>query len=416
MTKKAPAPATSACTGHRGPLQGVLLVLAIVLLAANLRPALTSVAPLIGQIRADTDMSNGVAGLLTTLPLVAFGVLSPVAPRLARRFGMEQALLASLLLLATGILLRSAGAVWALFLGTAVLGAAIVVGNVLLPGLVKREFPGRAGLMTSVYSTALGISAALAAGLSVPVAHLTGMGWSGALAVWALPAFLTAVAWVPQLRRSDRSSDTSTRTSRVSGLWRSPLAWQVTLFMGLQSLAYYVTLTWLPEILREEGMGAARAGWMLALAQAVGIVTMFFAPVLAGRRPSQRGVVVAAVVLSGAGTLGLLVAGSTVSILWVMLLGLGQGACFSLALTFFALRAPDSEHAAALSGMAQSVGYLLAAVGPSLFGVLRDATHAWTVPLALLLAVTVCLLIVGLGAARDAHVASSATPTPEDAE
>ncbi len=138
---------------------------------------ITGVSPLIGQIRADTGVSNGVAGLLTTLPLLAFGLLSPVAPRLARRFGMERTVLASLLLLAAGILLRSAGAVATLFLGTGVLGAAIVVGNVLLPGLVKREFPERAGLMTSVYTTALGISAALAAGVSVPVAQLTGIGW-----------------------------------------------------------------------------------------------------------------------------------------------------------------------------------------------------------------------------------------------
>ena len=406
MTKKSPAAATP------DRLQGVLLVSGIVLLAANLRPALTGVAPLIGQIRTDTGVSNGVAGLLTTLPLLAFGVLSPVAPRLARRLGMERALLASLLVLAAGILLRSAGAVTALFLGTAILGAAIAIGNVLLPGLVKREFPERAGLMTSVYSTALGISAALAAGASVPVAQLTGMGWRGSLALWALPALLAAIAWVPQARRSDLPENASSRTSHgVSGLWRSALAWQVTLFMGLQSLAYYVTLTWLPEILREEGMSAARAGWMLGLTQAVAIVTIFLAPVIAGRRSSQRGIVAAAVSLSGAGTLGLLVAGSTASALWVVLLGLGQGACFSLALTFFALRAPDSEHAAALSGMAQTAGYLLAAAGPFLFGVLRDATHAWDVPLALLLAITVCLLIAGLGAARDAHVA---TPAPED--
>jgi CP family cyanate transporter-like MFS transporter len=195
-------------------------------------------------------------------------------------------------------------------------------------------------------------------------------------------------------------------------LWRSTLAWQVTSFMGLQSLAYFVTLTWLPEILQTEGMSATRAGWMLALSQAVAIVSMFFAPVLASRRSSQRGVVVAAVTLSGAGTFGLLVAGGFASTLWVVLLGLGQGACFSLALTFFALRAPDSQHAAALSGMAQTVGYLLAAGGPSIFGVLRDVTHAWAVPLAVLLAVTVLLLIAGLGAARDAHVAAL---TPEDA-
>ncbi len=412
MTKKTAATEMPTPTGPRGSsrLRRVLLVSAIVLLAANLRPALTSVAPLIGQIRTDTGISNGVAGLLTTLPLLAFGLLSPVAPRLAHRFGMERTVLASLLVLAVGIVLRSAEAVAALFLGTAILGAAIVVGNVLLPSLIKREFPEHTGLMTSVYSTALGISAALAAGVSVPIMDLIGIGWRGALALWALPALLAVVVWLPQMRYGRRPAHAAAGTFQApSGLWRSALAWQVTSFMGLQSLAYYVTLTWLPEILQAEGMSAARAGWMLALSQAVAIVSMFFAPVLAGRRPSQRGVVVAAVTLSGAGTLGLLVAGGFASTLWVVLLGLGQGACFSLALTFFALRAPDPQHAAALSGMAQTVGYLLAAGGPSIFGILRDVTHAWAVPLAVLLAVTVLLLIAGLGAARDAHVA------PEDA-
>jgi len=405
MTKKAPETVVS---GHRPPsrVRGVLLVLGIVLLAANLRPALTSVAPLIGQIRTDTGISNGVAGLLTGLPLLAFSALSPIAPRLARRFGMEQVLLASLLVLASGILLRSAGAVAALFLGTAILGAAIAAGNVLLPSLVKREFPERTGLMTSTYSTALAVSAAIAAGTSFPIAHqVGGIGWRGALALWALLALVAAVAWFPQIRSADPMNTSTGNARRVTSLWRSVLAWQVTLFMGLQALGYYVVLTWLPEILQEEvGVSAAQAGWMLALAQVVVIPAMFLAPVLADRSPSQYSVVVVAVTLTGAGTLGLLVAASTATVLWIILLGLGQGACFSLALTFFALRAPDSEHAATLSGMAQSVGYLLAAGGPFLFGLLRDATHAWTVPLTLLVAFTVCLLITGLGAARDAHV------------
>ena len=404
--------------GLRGPsrTQQALLVLGFVLLAANLRPALTSVAPLIGQIRMDTGISNGVAGLLTGLPLLAFGLLSSIAPRLARRFGMERVLLASMLVLAAGIVLRSEGTVTALFLGTAVLGAAIALGNVLLPGLVKHEFPERAGLMTSVYVTAMAVSAAIATGASFPIAGQAGIGWRGSLALWALLALVAAVAWFPKVRGPDPANASTGTYRRVTGLWRSPLAWQVTLFMGLQALAYYVTLTWLPEILQEEGgMSAAQAGWMLALAQVVVIPSMFLAPVLADRRPSQYGVVVAAVTLTGAGTLGLLVAAGTATALWVVLLGLGQGACFSLALTLFALRAPDSEHAAALSGMAQSVGYLLAAVGPFVFGVLRDATHSWTVPLALLLAVVVSLLVTGLGAARDAKVAEPGTPPPTDA-
>ena len=402
MTKEVPGRADQR---RRLRGRGVLLVVGIVLLAVNLRPALTGLTPLIGQIRADTGISYGVAGLLTTLPLLAMGLLSPIASLLAHRFGMERLLLASMLVLAAGILLRSAGAVTALFLGTAVLGAAIAIGNVLLPGLVKREFPERVGLMTSTYSTALAVSAAIAAGASFPLANQVGIGWRASLGSWALLALVAAVAWLPQMRSARPTNASPANSQGVNGPWRSALAWQVTLFMGLQSLGYYVVLTWLPEILQEEaGISASLAGWMLALAQAVGIASIFLAPVLAGMRPSQHGVVVVAVALTGAGALGLLVAAETATALWVVLLGLGQGACFSLALTFFALRAPDSEHAAALSGMAQTVGYLLAAVGPFLFGLLRDTTHAWTVPLALLFAVAACLLLTGLGAARDAHV------------
>lgn len=402
MTKEVPGRADQR---RRLRGRGVLLVVGIVLLAVNLRPALTGLTPLIGQIRADTGISYGVAGLLTALPLLAMGLLSPIASLLAHRFGMERLLLASMLVLAAGILLRSAGAVTALFLGTAVLGAAIAIGNVLLPGLVKREFPERVGLMTSTYSTALAVSAAIAAGASFPLADQVGIGWRASLGSWALLALVAAVAWLPQMRSARPTNASPADSQGVNGPWRSALAWQVTLFMGLQSLGYYVVLTWLPEILQEEaGISASLAGWMLALAQAVGIASIFLAPVLAGMRPSQHGVVVVAVALTGAGALGLLIAAETATALWVVLLGLGQGACFSLALTFFALRAPDSEHAAALSGMAQSVGYLLAAVGPFLFGLLRDTTHAWTVPLALLFAVAVCLLLTGLGAARDAHV------------
>ena len=199
-------------------VRGVLLVVGILLLAANLRPALTALAPLIGEVRADTGVSNGVAGLLTALPLLAFGFLSPVAPRLARWIGMERALLASLLVLAAGILVRSAGTVALLFVGTAVLGAAIAVGNVLLPGLVKREFPGRAGLATSVYSTAMGVAAALAAGASFPISQQTGLGWRASLALLAVPAVLAAVAWLPLVRDGAKAS--SDQAQQGISLWR----------------------------------------------------------------------------------------------------------------------------------------------------------------------------------------------------
>ena len=380
-----------------------LLVVAIVIAGANLRAALTAVGPLVGEIRADTGISSGAAGLLTTLPLLCFAALSLPAPALARRFGLRRVLTGGLLLLAAGIALRSAPGVVALFAGTTLLGLAIAVGNVLLPSLVKHEFPAYTGLLMGVYITVMNSGAALGAGVSVPLAQ-QGFGWRGALGVWALPALLAALVWV-YLLRGDRPVSPVAVSAR-GNLWRSPLAWHVTLFMGLQSVVFYASIAWLPEVLQSGGLSAAQAGWLVSLMQFVGIPAALFAPILAGRRPAQRGLLAAAALLSGAGILGLLLSGGALTVLWVSLLGLGQGASISLALTLFALRTADAAGAAALSGMAQSAGYLLAATGPFLFGVLHDLTQSWRLPLALLFAVTVALLFAGLGAGRDAYVTS----------
>ncbi|HZU03066.1 MAG TPA: MFS transporter [Ktedonobacteraceae bacterium] len=384
-------------------LSTALLVAGIVLLAANLRPAITSVGPLIGEIRADIGISNGLIGLLTALPLLAFAALSPLAPRLARRWGMEFTLLVSLIVLVVGIVLRSLPSVVALFAGTALLGTAIAISNVLLPSLMKRDFPTRVGLMTSVYSTIMGSWAALAAGVSVPIAQGLGIGWRGSLACWALLAIVAIVVWLPQLRSHHAIAPKRTSTT-VRGLWRSLLAWQVTLFMGFQSLVFYAVVTWLSAILHDQGMNATSAGWMVSLFQLVGIPSSFLVPMLAGRRPSQRLLVVAIGILCLTAYAGLLSTGNNLIPLWIALLGFGQGACISLALMFFILRTPDAAHAAELSGMAQSIGYLLAAAGPVLFGLLHDLTHTWTIPLLTLVAVTLGMLCTGLGAGRNATV------------
>jgi MFS transporter, CP family, cyanate transporter len=384
-------------------LSTALLVAGIVLLAANLRPAITSVGPLIGEIRADIGISNGLIGLLTALPLLAFAALSPLAPRLARRWGMEFTLLVSLIALTVGIVLRSLPSVAALFAGTALLGTAIAISNVLLPSLMKRDFPTRVGLMTSVYSTIMGSWAALAAGVSVPIAQGLGIGWRGSLACWALLAVVAIVVWLPQLR-SQRAVASERTSTTVRGLWRSPLAWQVTLFMGFQSLVFYAVVTWLSAILRDQGMSATSAGWIVSLFQLVGIPSSFLVPMLAGRRPSQRILVIAVGILCLTAYAGLLSTSNTLIPLWITLLGFGQGACISLALMFFILRTPDAAHAAELSGMAQSIGYLLAAAGPVLFGLLHDLTHTWTIPLLTLVAVTLGMLCTGLGAGRNATV------------
>jgi CP family cyanate transporter-like MFS transporter len=392
-----------------------LLAAAILLLASNLRAALTSVGPLVGEIRGDTGISHGMAGLITTLPLLAFAAMSSLAPRLGRRFGIERTLLASLLVLVVGILARSSGPLLALFAGTALLGLAIAAGNVLLPGLVKQDFPERAGWMTGLYSGAMGMMATVAVAAAVPIADGAGLGWRGSLACWAAPALVATLVWAPLARAGARPGNSSdgdpTEVQAPPRLWRSGLAWQVTVFMGLQSLVFYSTITWLAEILRDRGLSSASAGWLVSVAQLAGLATSLAAPPLAARRPSQRVDAAASALLSLAGYAGLLLAGRELLPLWCALIGLGQGAMFSLALTMFALRAPDARHAAELSGMAQTVGYLLAAAGPTALGLAHDLTGGWTVPLAALGGVTVVILLVGIGAGRDALVAAPAAAT-----
>lgn len=388
-------------TGAVGRGRVVLAVLAILLVASNLRAPITSVGPLLGEIQAGLGFSAGAAGLLTALPLLAFAAVSPLAPRIARRVGVGRTLFAALAVLAAGVALRSAAVPAALFGGTLVVGLAIAFGNVLLPGLVKRDLPEHTGLVTGLYAAVMGACAALASGVSVPLAEAAGWRWS--LAFWAVPALIAAALWAPRARAAPDPPSTPGPPTASYGLLGSPLAWQVTLFMGLQSAVFYASITWVPAIVRSGGgLDAAQAGWMVSLMQFVAIPATLGAPLLAQRSTSQQLVLSAASGLSAAGLLGLLFGAPALPA--VLVLGLGHGACISLALSLFALRAPDAEHAARLSSMGQSLGYLLAAASPPLFGALHDLTGSWDLPLVGLLAVTACLAASGLGAGRDLQV------------
>lgn len=378
---------------HRG-----LLVAGIVLVALNLRPALASVGPLVADIRLATGLPNTALGLLTTLPLLAFALLSALTPLATRRLGIEGTLGAALLLLTAGILLRTLPSVAWLFAGTALLGVAIALGNVLLPSLIKRDFPTQSGLMTSVYSSAMGLGATVAAGLSVPLA--AALGWRWALGVWAVPAAVALLTWIPQLRNRTRPQSTRTLPQALRDLGGEPLAWQVACFMGLQSLAFYAILAWLPEILQSRGLAPGYAGWMLALSQGTGVLGSFLVPLWAERRADQRRIVWLLGAFEGVSLLGLLAPGTALVPLWVGLLGFILGGTFGLALLFIVLRTADTETATELSGMAQSIGYLLASVGPAVFGFLHDLAHTWTAPLLFLLGVVGAKLLAGLGAAR----------------
>jgi CP family cyanate transporter-like MFS transporter len=371
----------------------------VVLVALNLRPAVVGVGPLLADIRADEALTATAAGVLTALPVLCFGALAPVAPRLARRIGIERALLSALVVLALGCVVRALPGVAALFGGTVLIGAAIATGNVLMPALVKRDFAHRTGLMTAAYSASISVGGAMGAALTAPLADGLGLGWRAALGAWALWAVAAAVCWLPQLRRVARPPASA---PPVTALRRSPIAWQVTAYMGLQSLGFYATTSWLPAVFTDRGYLPATAGVLVATMSLTGIAGGMAAPVLAARSQRQRWLAVLITVTTAIGLAGVLVPG--VELVACVVLGIGQGAALGLALTLMTVRAPDSAHAAQLSGMAQCLGYMLAATGPFAVGALHDLTDGWTVPLVVLLVLLVPQAVVGMLAGRDRSV------------
>ncbi|MBV6738225.1 CynX/NimT family MFS transporter [Priestia megaterium] len=385
-----------------------LLLIGIILTAANLRAPLTSVGPLVSSIRDDLEISNTLAGSITTVPLLSLSILSAFAPKLARQFSMELNLFLSLILLTIGILLRSLGGIGTLFIGTFLIGSSIAIGNVLLPSLIKHNFAYKIGVMTGIYAVVMNFCGAIGSGISIPLSLLPGFGWSGALGCWAILSFIASLFWIPKLRNLPTTSKGVQTSSKIESvnLWSSSLAWKITLFMGCQSLIFYTIITWIPEILVQKGLNTGEAGWMLSLMQLAVLPFTFIVPILAGRLQSQRLLVFIPVVLLVISLLGILYGDRLLIPLWMGLIGAASGGFFSLAMMFFSLRTQSTEEAANLSGMAQSIGYLLSAVGPVLFGWLHDTTHSWTAPLLMLVIITILIFIVGMGAAKDRYVSS----------
>jgi CP family cyanate transporter-like MFS transporter len=379
-----------------------LLVAAIFLISMNLRPAITGVGPLLEFIRADTGLTAVFAGVLTSIPLAAFAFMSPWAAAIGGRLGMERTIFIALLVLAVGVLLRSAPSLAALYTGSILLAAAIAVCNVLVPGLIKRDFPDKVGLMTSVYATTLATFASISSGISVPLAQTLPGSWRGALVVWCIPAIITALILLPQLRRTTKPL-AQPGEKAVQSVWRSRLGWNVTLFMGLQSMSFYTVLSWLSSILQDQGYTPISAGWITAMFPALGIPVGFIFPAMMSRFKDQRAMSALWSLVMLVGYIGMIFL-PQFTVFWVIVSGIALGFCFPLALAFFALRAADAKQAAALSGMAQSVGYGIAAVGPVLFGALHDLTHGWTAALWMIAVCAVLQAVVGWYAGRKAHV------------
>lgn len=384
----------------------LLLIVAIAVIAINLRPPITGVGPLIYEIRDDTGLSNTLLGMLTTLPVLAFGVFSVLTPLFTRKLGTEGTMAFALVLLTAGTLFRVIPTSFALFLGTIVLGVGIALGNVLMPGIAKKKFPERFGMVTGVYAAMFGVGSAIASGISVPLSEGLNFGWRWALAAWGVFSFVALLIWLPQLRDNRPVVAKNNLRSSLQHLIFSGPAWSVAVFMGMQALTFYALTAWLPEILIDRGMSPVRAGWLLSLLQVMGVIGTFIFPAWASGLFQQRTPILILLVLEMICLGGFMLPYSfdVLVIVWVSVLGISVGGSFGLALLFIGLRAKDTDAANELSGMAQSVGYTLAATGPALLGGLHDLAQNWTIPLGFLLVISILKLWSGWGAAKNRFV------------
>ncbi|EKW5588842.1 CynX/NimT family MFS transporter [Raoultella planticola] len=380
----------------------LLLIAGILLIASTLRVTFTGAAPLLDAIRADYGLSTAQTGMLTTLPLLAFGLVSPLAAGVGRRLGIERSLLVALVLICLGIGLRSLPSTALLFCGTAIIGCGIALGNVLLPGLIKRDFSQHVARMTGAYSITMGGAAALGSAMVVPLA-LAGFGWHGALLMLMVFPLLALLVWLPQTRKTATAPLTGSGAMHNRGIWRSALAWQVTLFLGINSLVYYVIIGWLPAILQSLGYSEAQAGSLHGLLQLATAAPGLAIPLILHRLKDQRAIAVIVALMCAISACGLWFWPGQ-AVVWTLIFGFGSGATMILGLTFIGLRANSAHQAAALSGMAQTIGYLLAACGPPLMGKIHDANGNWQIPLIAVALISVVMALFGALAGRDREI------------
>ncbi len=379
----------------------------VILIAVNLRVSFVSVGPLLSDISADLGLSSTAAGLLTGLPLIVFALFSPIAPAFARWLGLDRALWASLLILAAGIVLRSLPIVGYVWLGTALVGVGIAFLNVLVPSLVKRDFPDRVSQVTGSYTATQAAAAAIGTALVVPIAQSSPGGWRLALGIWVGLVLIAMAFLLPFLRRRPAPGRKS-GPHRVAYFspWKSALGWQVTAFMGLQSVSFYVFMAWLPSIEHSQGVSEAAAGTHLSLFLLINVVTSFAAGAVLHRFPDQRLIALLSSILVFIAYAGM-AAAPGLMLLWIIFGALGCGSLIVVALSLFSLRTVHHSQAAALSGMAQSVGYAVGAAGPVLFGALHDWTGGWTLPLAVIAAAMAALCVAAVYSGRDRIIGSA---------
>jgi CP family cyanate transporter-like MFS transporter len=395
-------PVTTTAEHRDSRAEKILVVVGIVVLGFNLRPAAISVGPVLGELTTALGMSSTTAGVLTTLPVLAFAGFGALAPWLARSLGLHRVTLMALLAVVAGLGIRSRTSSVPLFLLLSLLAlAGMATANVLLPSLVKLHFPHRVGLMTSIYTTSLAIGLTAASVLTVPISEGFGS-WRSGLFAWALTALVAAIPWIFLVRHDSALDDTSS-TITLGAVARTRLGWAMAAFFGLQSLQAYSIFGWFAEIYRADGFSAGTAGLLLGVVTAMSIPLSFWLPSLAARLHNQTVMITLLVVCYPAGYLGMIFFPRGAAWLWAVLVGIAA-AVFPVVLTLIGLRARTSAGTAALSGFTQSVGYLIAAVGPFGMGLLFDLSGSWTVPLVALLVLAVPQLVAGLMVARPSYL------------
>jgi CP family cyanate transporter-like MFS transporter len=410
----AAAPGAPQGGGQPAPWVPRLVLAALVLAAVNLRPAITSLGALLKEVRDGLGMSGAMAGLLTSVPAACFALFGFAAPRLARRHGPGAVVCAGMAAITTGLLLRPLAGNTAVFVVTSALAlGGIAVSNVLMPVIVKRYFPDRVGTVTGVYSMALSLGTAVAAAVTVPLTDAMGGSWRLGLGMWAVPAAVAVLPWLPLVR--DRAAAAPPRPAGPAGaapepvhgehgrITRSRTAWMLACYFGLQGTAAYVTMGWMPQIFRDAGLSADKAGLLLAVTMVMGVPLSFVLPPLAARMRSQGPIVVVLAVFQLAGFTGLWAAPAAAPWVWALLLGVANCA-FPLVLTMIGMRSRTAPGVVRLSAFAQSTGYLISIPGPILVGVLNQTSGGWGLPIALMIALVVPQIACGVLAGRNRHV------------
>ncbi|PSW60598.1 MFS transporter [Photobacterium kishitanii] len=387
----------------------VLLIAGILLIAATLRGTITGIGPILDFVSQTLNLSATQAGMLTTLPLLAFAIFSPISSGLARKVGLEPSLMLALVLMTIGVIVRSAGSTTMLFLGTCIIGVGIAIGNVLLPSLLKRDFPTQVPTLTAVYVLVMGIGSTISSSVAIPLFYLSDKlhiiaipNWAFSLAGIIIFPVIAILVWLPQLNRHTRPSADTADIDSHSYLWRSAAAWQVTIFLGINSFIMYIFISWLPSILTHNGYTENQAGYIEGILQfSTAVPALVLIPLMV-KMKDKRGISVVMALLTFIGITGLLFTPEH-AVIWVVCIGFGCGGGFILGLSLVGIRTHNAQQAAVLSGMAQCMGYLLAATGPIVFGFLHERTGSWHAPLLMVSSFCIILIVLALFAGRS-HV------------